>query len=110
MLPPPDALVQATERPPWYESLVCALGRALIRIDLREATFAKRGFLPGVPDQQLHLENIGVEFLNGFHRAVFAFDLRALISSLEALPARMRGFAFEGAAMALAICDGLSFG
>ena len=69
-----------------------------------------RGF--HVKDQAARelLENIGRTFLTGY---AYAAESRIAVDAeegLETIPTRFRGFAYEGAAMALAVRDGLPGG
>ena len=82
--------------------------RILFGISPSETTFAKRGFASTAPAVQGRLELIGATFVEGYHAGLESSNA-ALTSRLSAVPAERRGFAFEGAAMALAIRDALSF-
>jgi hypothetical protein len=70
-----------------------------------EASFKRRGF--GCRDERARarLERIGATFLGGYHAALEERDGEALAPRLNAVEAEFRGFAFEGAAMALALLD-----
>jgi hypothetical protein len=84
------------------------LGRlraALLGISEDEVTFERRGFLdPGAPVRD-HLEDIGRYFVRGYMAALDEGRGASLERRLDALPAAFRGFAYEGAAMALALLD-----
>jgi hypothetical protein len=54
------------------------------------------------------LERVGLAFLAGFSSAARAGGPDEVERSLAALPRQFRGFAYEGAAMALALLDALS--
>jgi enediyne biosynthesis protein E3 len=54
------------------------------------------------------LESVGRSFLRGYGFAVQARSPRDAEPSLEEMPMLLRGFAYEGAAMGLAMLDGLS--
>jgi hypothetical protein len=74
-----------------------------------ETTFARRGFRGGTPEVRLHLERVGQTFLEGYHLALEEAEPEALTRQLDAAVEReWRGFAFEGAAMALALLDHLT--
>lgn len=83
------------------------LWRVLFGIRLREITFARRGFHVGELAAQRHLEQIGLTFLEGYHAALEEGRLGRLLSRLDAVKHESRGFAFEGAAMALCLLDHL---
>src|SRR4051812_18567838 len=81
--------------------------RRLLGIDPAEATFARRGFR-GTPEARMRLERVGLAFLEGYHAALEARGGDALAERLGEVEAVMRGFACEGAAMALALLDALA--
>lgn len=70
-----------------------------------EASFARRGFLPAEENARQRLEQIGVTFLNGYHAALEESGFVPLARRLATVETELRGFAFEGAAMGLAILD-----
>lgn len=82
--------------------------KRLLMPDLAEATFAKRGFRPGEPQAQWNIENAGTQFLTGFGHAMTGRDAAEVERSLETVERPFRGFAYEGAAMALAITDAIT--
>ena len=53
------------------------------------------------------LERAGHSFLDGYEIAASSADNKELIARLELLDSERRGFAYEGAGMALAILDGI---
>lgn len=77
----------------------------LLEIDIREVGFARRGFTCTNPEIQRHLENVGHVFLQGYHTALQYRDQSALVDRLNQIKPEHCGFAYEGAAMALAIQD-----
>ncbi len=79
--------------------------RALFGIAPREATFARRGFMSDNATVRQRLESVGFAFLEGYHSALEAEDSQELDRRLNATESVLRGFAFEGAAMALALLD-----
>jgi hypothetical protein len=82
--------------------LRCVLG---IRYD--EVTLARRGFSARSDAARQHLETAGRSFLDGYHAALQEgrpADLDRLLLGVEKL---YRGFAYEGAAMALSLLDHL---
>jgi len=84
------------------------LRRRLLGISLEEATVARRGFEVRDARVRERLEAIGVAFLGGYHAALECADPLALGARLEETEAERRGFAFEGAAMALLLLDALT--
>ncbi|MBV9761019.1 MAG: DUF1702 family protein [Acidobacteriaceae bacterium] len=81
--------------------------RAFLGISPDEASFARRSFPAASPAKQAHLERIGHTFIDGYLAALDTRDLVALLFQLNATPEEFRGFAFEGAGMALALTDHL---
>lgn len=73
-----------------------------------EASFARRGFHPGEPRARQRLELIGRTFLRGYNSALEEYRPARLEARLRAIDSEVRGFAFEGAAMALALLDCLT--
>lgn len=90
------------------EAKVSLLGRArrrLLGLSPVEASFAKRGFLAGEDSARQRLEKIGVTFLSGYHAALEETKFDPLARRLATVETEFRGFAFEGAAMGLALLD-----
>src|SRR5690349_3300075 len=79
--------------------------RCLFGLSPEEATFARRGFYVGDSGARQHLEHIGQTFLVGYHLGLEVDALDRLALRLNTVDAEFRGFAFEGAAMALALLD-----
>src|SRR5581483_9200917 len=86
-------------------SLLPFLRRSLFGISSEETTFARRGFSRGDSRTQGILEHIGALFVEGYHLALADDRMEVLVPALEELEAAYRGFAFEGAAMALSLLD-----
>ncbi|MGH3241264.1 MAG: DUF1702 family protein [Spirillospora sp.] len=85
-------------------------GRAIHRVlapPSAEVTFRVRGFHVGRPQARDHLEHVGGRFLAGLEYGMTEPGERAIAARLETVPWEYRGFAYEGASMALAILDGL---
>ena len=57
---------------------------------------------------QTRLEQIGAAFLDGYNVALEHDTQAELASALNAVELELRGFAFEGAAMGLALLDSLT--
>ena len=79
----------------------------LLSIDEREVTFARRGFSNAQPEVRDRLEHIGTIFLVGYHTGLQENEPGALSDRLEQVAPEFRGFAYEGAAMALALLDAI---
>lgn len=84
------------------------LRRRLFGIAAKETRFAHRGFSGGTPQVRERLEYIGETFVYGYHAALAEDEIQALVETLECVPLEGRGFAYEGAAMALALLDRLT--
>lgn len=86
------------------------MGKARRRIftpHSREVTVARRGFQVSDPERQANLENIGLTFLNGFSAGIAGRTMTDIESSLEQVERPMRGFAYEGCGMAVAVRDAM---
>ena len=79
----------------------------LLSIDGREVTFARRGFSSAKPEIRDRLEHVGTIFLVGYHAALQENKPEELTEKLERVELEYRGFAYEGAAMALALRDAI---
>jgi hypothetical protein len=84
---------------------VGALAKRLFGISDDEATFARRGFHAADDGARVRLEEVGACFLRGYHAALEGRHSSALEEALAAVEKQDRGFAVEGAAMALALLD-----
>jgi len=87
----------------WTGSLRCRV----FLPDQSEVTFERRGFTATDPARQANLEKVGRKFLEGFEYAMAGRTLAGIESALEEVEPVFRGFAYEGAAMALAVRDGI---
>lgn len=83
------------------------LFHTVLKIDTREVGFTQRRFTCSQPAIRERLESIGRYFLHGYHAALKEDDPLELSAQLEQVGNEYRGFAYEGAAMALALLDGL---
>lgn len=83
--------------------------RMILGISPREARVSRRGFRCTDASVADRLERIGRTFIAGTDAALAAGDPEAVSSSLDAIDMNLelRGFAFEGAAMAFALLDRL---
>ena len=86
---------------------IAKMRRQVLGISPQEATFARRGFRGGDRPARERLERVGATFLDGYHAAL-EMDEARLGSHLNEVGAEWRGFAFEGAAMGLALIDFLT--
>jgi enediyne biosynthesis protein E3 len=84
------------------------LRKRLFGLSDREATFEKRGFHAGNPGARERLEEIGKTFLEGYHAALEEDDFTTLAERLDMIESERRGFAYEGAAMAITLIDFLT--
>lgn len=84
------------------------LWHRLFSIPPEDVGFERRGFRGGDADVRAHIEKIGATFLTGYHRALREPRPEPLGLTLNETEADYRGFAFEGAAMALTILDALT--
>ena len=87
-----------------------ALRRRLLTPNVVETSLDKRGFYKKSPAAQERLETVGKTFLTGYAHAVEARTPADAEERIEELPDWLRGFAYEGAGMGLAMLDGLPFG
>ncbi|HEU4452184.1 MAG TPA: DUF1702 family protein [Longimicrobium sp.] len=81
--------------------------RRLLGIHPAEATFARRGFAASSAAARERLERVGLTFLDGYHAALEVDD-DELAARLDATEPVLRGFGYEGAAMAMALLDALT--
>jgi len=83
--------------------------RRFLEINPSEVEFDRRGFTCSNAEVRGHLETIGRTFLRGYSAAMARDDQDSLASALDQIQLELRGFAYEGAAMALALLDGIMF-
>ncbi len=81
------------------------LQKRLFGISADEATFGRRGFPPADPRVQAHLEHAAQTFVRGYNLSLAQTQAEPLAAALRALELEFQGFAFEGAAMGLALLD-----
>jgi enediyne biosynthesis protein E3 len=86
------------------------LRRRILTPDVSQTTMAVRGFHVKNPVAADRLETVGRSFLEGYAAAAEAPRPAAAEPALQEVPTAYRGFAYEGAAMALAMRDGLPGG
>jgi hypothetical protein len=86
-------------------SLLGQARRRFLGLSPAEASFAQRGFRASDDEARRRLEQIGIIFLSGYHAALEETGFGPLAHRLAIVEAELRGFAFEGAAMGLALLD-----
>ncbi|HEU4507318.1 MAG TPA: DUF1702 family protein [Pyrinomonadaceae bacterium] len=86
-------------------SLLGQARRRFLGLSPAEASFAKRGFRAREESARHRLEQIGITFLTGYHAALEETEFVPLARRLATVEIDLRGFAFEGAAMGLALLD-----
>ncbi|MBM4336190.1 MAG: DUF1702 family protein [Deltaproteobacteria bacterium] len=77
----------------------------LFGIDTREVEFARRGFAVREPTAAARLEGVARTFVAGYRLALAQPEAGRLALELDRIPAERRGFAYEGAGMALELLD-----
>jgi hypothetical protein len=89
-------------------SFPARIRRLFFGIPPEETTIARRGFRASDPAARERIERVGRTFVDGYHTALETTDADRLAARLDDTPSQWRGFAYEGAAMALALLDQLS--
>lgn len=87
-----------------------ALRRRILTPNISETKLSVRGFHQKSAAATELLETVGETFLTGYAHAVEARTVGDTEDLLEQIPTRFRGFAYEGAAMGLAVLDALPLG
>jgi hypothetical protein len=82
--------------------------RALLGLSREKTSYARRGFRGATEQMRARLERVGTVFLLGYHAALEHGASEMLAPELNAVDLEGRGFAFEGAAMGLALLDFLT--
>ncbi|GAB4199930.1 MAG: DUF1702 family protein [Roseiflexaceae bacterium] len=82
--------------------------RKVLGIPLIETSCSYRGFQVASDAVRARLEHVGQTFVYGYHTALDNSAPEVLVPQLQLVGSEWRGFAFEGAAMALALCDQLT--
>lgn len=77
----------------------------LFGISPEETAFSRRGFRGDKLAVRPRLEKVGATFLHGYHAALTDDAADRLAQRLDAVENELRGFAYEGAAMGLALRD-----
>jgi enediyne biosynthesis protein E3 len=84
---------------------IASIRRLVFGISPDETRFDRRGFAPAQPDVEKHLETAGCAFVGGYNTALAKPHANELVVRLNDVELLYRGFAFEGAAMALTLLD-----
>jgi hypothetical protein len=84
------------------------LRKLLLAIPPEEVAFTKRGFHAGNAAATRHLELIVQTFLRGYSASLENLQHQPLALQLSQVQADLRGFAYEGASMGLAVMDALT--
>jgi len=90
--------------------IVAGLRRRILTPNVAQTSMAVRGFHVKSPEGRDRLETVGRSFLQGYAHAAEARHPDDATAGLERVARAFRGFAYEGAAMAFAVRDGLPFG
>ncbi len=94
-----------------HRSLGAAVKRALFGISPEETSFARRGFRGDFAAVRERLEGVGSSFVAGYHAALEESAPETAAARIDTeLDREFRGFAYEGAGMALALLDTLTPG
>ena len=80
----------------------------MLGLSPEETNFGHRGFRGATVEMRARLEQVGATFVTGYHAALEHEPAEALAQELAGVDLELRGFAFEGAAMGLALLDGLT--
>ena len=94
----------------WFAGLWSRALERLLRLSPDETRVATRGFKVVSPQVVDRLEDIGASFAHGYNSALCSASLDQLTGVLDQLPPDNAGFAFEGAAMGLALADWMTPG
>ena len=108
--PGSEANGELTRIYPGPAGTLCRLRHRLLKISEKETSFDVRGFHERRPETRHELETHGGSFVHGFNLALLVGDADEFAGQALAVPNEERGFAYEGAAMALGILDLLTPG
>lgn len=86
-------------------SFLGAIRRLILAPTLEKVTFAGRGFTVNPTDATRAMEAVPQSVVVGFEWGIDGGDLKNLASRLDMIDPELRGFAYEGATMALTIKD-----
>lgn len=85
-----------------------SIRRRLLGLQPEETSFARRGFRGATAELRARLEQVGATFVDGYHAALAHNSPGAVARELSGVELDLCGFAFEGAAMGLALRDRLT--
>ncbi len=91
-----------------FRTLMGPVVRWVFGLHGEETGYARRGFRGATREMRQRLEQIGATFLEGYHAALRFGSSGELSARLDTMPEELRGFAYEGAAMGLALLDALT--
>ncbi|PWU10156.1 MAG: hypothetical protein C5B50_26070 [Verrucomicrobia bacterium] len=80
----------------------------MLGLPVEEISYARRGFRGATDQMRARLEQVGASFRDGYQAALDQGKANGLDKLLEVVSPELRGFAFEGAAMGLALLDRLT--
>jgi len=103
--PNPDFHQPSTPQP---STNLGAIAKRVFGIPPRETSFDRRGFRGGAGGARERIERIGSTFVEGYHAALLDHHPDQLVPKLDQIDLEFRGFAYEGAAMGLALFDRLT--
>lgn len=89
-------------------TLTGSIRKLLTAPDIADASFAARGFDTASAPARDQLEASARQFILGYELGVEQKDFGGLVIRLDSLEREFRGFAYEGAAMALSVRDVMS--
>jgi len=81
----------------------------LLRQNPKSVSLSSRGFTGGTEQARQVLEEAAASFITGFNGAIDSRSIGALQDRLHSVAADQRGFAYEGAGMACAILDIITY-
>jgi hypothetical protein len=84
------------------------LRRRLTMPDYSQTKFEVRGFVVRSTHAQARLEHTGAQFLTGYEHAIISGSVAEMEQRLETVEYQYRGFAYEGAGMAVAVADAMT--
>jgi hypothetical protein len=106
MIEDPTTLLPLAHGPARPAGFAAGVRRALFGIDPADTSFARRGFHGEASAVRDRLERVGQTFVQGYHAALADVRPLPLAERIDAEVERdFRGFAYEGAGMALALLD-----
>jgi hypothetical protein len=88
--------------------LIAKMRAWTLGIDPDQAKFSRLGFHDGEAHTRVRLEQIAGVFIHGFNTALLETGADRLAQSLDNTTEELRGFAFEGSSMGLALIDCLT--